>query len=87
MTRFQYTIQDKIGLHARPVGLVAKVVAQFQDARITISCGDQIADAKRIFAMMALQARQGDTITVSIDGKDEQQIANAIRNVFVSENL
>jgi len=87
MTHFQYTIQDKIGLHARPVGLVAKVVAQYQDASITISCGDQTADAKRIFAMMALQARQGDTITVSIDGGDEQMIADAIRNVFVSENL
>jgi phosphocarrier protein len=87
MTRFQYTIQDAIGLHARPVGLVAKVVAQFQNSNITISCGDQTADAKRIFAMMALQARQGDTITVCVDGGDEQQIAEAIRNVFVSENL
>lgn len=87
MIRFQYTIQDKIGLHARPVGLVAKAVAPFQDAKITISCGDQTADAKRIFAMMALQARQGDTITVCVEGGDEQMIADAIRTVFVSENL
>ncbi len=87
MIRFQYTIQDKIGLHARPVGLVAKAIAPFQDATITISCGDQTADAKRIFAMMALQARQGDIITVCVDGGDEQLIADAILNVFVTENL
>jgi len=87
MIRFQYTIQDKIGLHARPVGLVAKTVAPFQNAQITILCGDQAADAKRIFAMMTLQARQGDTLTICVEGGDEQVIADAIRNVFVSENL
>ncbi len=87
MIRFQYTIQDRIGLHARPVGLLAKTVAPFQNAQINISCGDQTADAKRIFAMMALQARHGDTLTICVEGGDEQVIADAIRTVFVSENL
>jgi phosphocarrier protein len=87
MIRFQYTIQDQIGLHARPVGLLAKTVAPYQDAKITISCGEQTADAKRIFAMMALQARQGDTITISVEGGEEQAIADAIRAVFLSEHL
>jgi phosphocarrier protein len=87
MIRFEYTIQDKIGLHARPVGIVAKTVLPYSDASISISCGGQSADAKRIFAVMALQAKQGDVITVNVDGGDEQKIADEIRRVFETEHL
>ena len=29
MTQFSYTIQDELGLHARPAGLLAKEAASF----------------------------------------------------------
>ena len=87
MIRFDYTIQDKIGLHARPIGMIAKAIAPYTDTQVTISSGAQTADAKRIFAMMALQARQGDTISVLIEGGEEALVADAIRQVFVTENL
>ena len=87
MVCFEHTIQDKIGLHARPVGIVAKTIAPFTDSQITISCGGQTADAKRIFALMALQARQGDTIRVCVEGGDETMVADAIRTVFHDEKL
>jgi len=87
MIRFDYTIQDKIGLHARPIGMVAKAIVQFTDSQISVVCGNQTADAKRIFAMMALQARQGDTISVCVEGGDEALVADTIRSVFVTENL
>ena len=87
MVSFEHIIQDKIGLHARPVGIVAKTIAPFTDSQITISCGGQTADAKRIFALMALQAKHGDTITVCVKGGDEAMVADAIRTVFQNENL
>ena len=30
MTQFSYTIQDELGLHARPAGLLAKEAAKFK---------------------------------------------------------
>lgn len=87
MICFDYTIQDKIGLHARPIGMIAKAIAPYADTQVTISSRDQSADAKRIFAMMSLQARQGDTISIQIEGGEESLVADAIRQVFVTENL
>lgn len=87
MVSFEYTIHDEMGLHARPVGLVVKAVKPYKNAAITISHGDKAADAKRMFAIMALQVKQGESITVSVDGEAEQEIADAILAIFKAEKL
>lgn len=38
MTQFSYTIQDELGLHARPAGLLAKEAAKFKST-VTVECG------------------------------------------------
>lgn len=87
MVSFDYTIHDSMGLHARPVGLVVKAVNPYKNAKITISHGDKSADAKRMFAIMALQVKQGETITVSVEGEQEQAIADTILGIFQAEKL
>lgn len=87
MVQFQYTINDPMGLHARPVGLVVRAVAPYKDSRINVICGDKHADAKRMFAVMALQVKQGQTITVTVEGGNEQEIADRIKNIFIAEKL
>lgn len=87
MISFNYTIHNEMGLHARPVGLVVKTIKPYKEATITISHGDKSADARRMFAIMALQVKQGETITVSVEGGAEQEIADAILDIFKSENL
>ena len=87
MVKFDYLINDSMGLHARPVGLVVKAVAPYKDSKITVFYKDKQADAKRMFAVMALQVKQGETITVAVEGGQEQQIADTIKNIFVSEHL
>lgn len=87
MVSFDYLIHDAMGLHARPVGLVVKAVKPYQDARITITHNGKQADAKRMFAVMGLQVKQGETITVTVEGGDEQAIADQIRTIFEAEQL
>ncbi|MCD7844318.1 MAG: HPr family phosphocarrier protein [Oscillospiraceae bacterium] len=87
MVSFDYLIHDEMGLHARPVGLVVKAVKPYKDTVITIAHGDKTADAKRMFAIMALQVKQNETITVTVDGENEQEIADAIRGIFEAEKL
>ncbi len=87
MVSFEYKISDEMGLHARPVGRMVKAVTPHKDAKITVTFGDKTADAKRMFAIMALQVKQNDTITVSVEGEHEQEIADEIKEIFVSENL
>ena len=87
MVSFDYTINDEMGLHARPVGKMVKAVTPYKSAKISISCGERSADAKRMFAIMGMQVKQGETITVKVEDEHEQEIADAILEIFRSDKL
>lgn len=74
MKWFEYTVQDELGIHARPAGMLVKQAATYQCA-IAVVCGEKQADAKKVFRMMALGAKQGQTIRVECDGPDEEAAA------------
>lgn len=53
MKSFTYTIQDELGIHARPAGMLAKAVAGYKSV-VTLDNGTKKADAKRLMAIMRL---------------------------------
>lgn len=81
MTTFQYTITDEVGIHARPAGLLVKE-AKLYDASVTLECNGKSADVKKLMALMALGVKQGDTVTVSVDGTDEAAVAAKLEEFF-----
>ena len=85
MKEIKYTITDPLGIHARPAGLIVKLAAGFKSA-ITLDNGAKKADAKRIMAVMSMGVKQGNEITVTVDGEDEDAAAAAIET-FLKENL
>lgn len=85
MKQFDYTITDALGIHARPAGELVKVAKMFLSA-IKISCNGKTADAKRLIAVMSLGAKQGNTVTVSVEGDDEETAAKEVEN-FLKNNL
>lgn len=85
MKTFQYTITDEVGIHARPAGALAKQVAQY-DSKVTLVKEGKTADAGRLLGIMGLGVKKGDTITVQVDGKDEEQAAGQLETFF-RENL
>ena len=87
MVSFDYTIKDSMGLHARPVGIMVKAAAPYKATKVTVSHNGASADGKRMFAIPGLQVNQGETITISVEGENEQELADAIRNIFIAENL
>lgn len=74
MEKFNYEIADVGGLHARPAGLLVQC-ARGLVSRVTIICHGKQADAKRLFSVMGLGAKQGDTLTVTVEGVSEQRDA------------
>lgn len=78
MKTFNYTITDPLGIHARPAGAIAAEAKKFS-AEITIAKGDKTADGRRLFALMGLSAKAGDTLTVTCVGEDENAAADALR--------
>lgn len=85
MIAFSYTVTDDAGIHARPAGALIKMVRD-SDCDVAIKKDDKTADGKKIFTVMALGVKCGDTVTVEISGKDEQILAEKIQ-AFMQENL
>ena len=85
MKEFTHVIADPMGLHARPAGLLGKAAAAYSSA-ITITAPSGKADAKRIMAIMRLAAKQGNELTITCDGADEEAAAAGLQ-AFLKENL
>ena len=85
MKEFTYTITDPQGIHARPAGQLIQEANRFTSA-ITLDKDGKTADAKRIFAVMSLGAKQGETLKVTVEGADEEAAAAAIE-AFLKENM
>ncbi len=74
MKEVSYTIQDPNGIHARPAGMLVKLLKEYQSS-VTVFKGDKNVDMKKLLALMGMGIKQGDTITVKVDGADEEQCA------------
>lgn len=85
MKEFKYTITDSQGIHARPAGLLVKEAAKFA-SDIKIEKAGKVADAKRIFGVMGLAAKQGEEVVIRVEGADEVEAAAAMETFF-KENL
>ena len=85
MKTFTYTIQDEVGIHAIPAGLLAKKAKEFQSA-ITLEKDGKSVNLTKLMAVMGMGVKHGDTVTVSIDGTDEET-AFAELQTFFQQNL
>ncbi len=85
MKTFDYTITDELGIHARPAGELVKVSKAF-NSKIEFACNGKTADAKRLISVMGLGAKQNHTVTVSVEGDDEEEACEAVEKFF-KENL
>ena len=85
MKKFTYTIKDEIGIHARPAGLLAKKAKEFESA-VMLSKDGKTVNAAKLIAVMGLGVKCGDTITVTVEGADEERAAAEMESFF-SENL
>ena len=85
MKEFEFVVTDPQGIHARPAGLLVKEAKKFE-SNISVFKGARKGDLKKIFTIMALGEKQGETIKVQVEGADEEQAASAVE-AFLKENF
>lgn len=81
MKSFDYTITDEVGIHARPAGLLVKEVKKY-DTVIKVTKDGKSVEAKKLMALMGLGVKKGDTVTVSVEGNDEEAVAAKMEEFF-----
>lgn len=81
MKQFSYTVKDPVGIHARPAGLLVKEAKKFESA-ITIAKDDKSVSATKLMALMGMNIKCGDTVTVTADGADEDSAVAALEEFF-----
>ena len=81
MKEFTYKICDDLGIHARPAGLLVKCASRFS-SEVNIFNGEKCADMKKLFALMSLGVKKGDTVRVTVSGSDEDEATVEIEGFF-----
>jgi phosphocarrier protein len=85
MKEFSYTINDLLGIHARPAGLLVKAMQQYASV-VTVTRGADSCDGKKLLALMRFRVKHGETITVKAEGPDEDAVIETAK-VFLSAHL
>ena len=81
----KFTIQNKLGLHARPAALFVQLANRFK-CEVEVIKGHERVNGKSIMGIMTLAAGAGAAITVRTAGEDAfealQEIAQLIQGNF-----
>ncbi|RSX55142.1 phosphotransferase [Bifidobacterium dolichotidis] len=80
------TINDPVGIHARPAAQFATAVAG-SGCTVTIAKGDGAAvAANSILSIMGLGVKNGDSVTITVDGDNAEEVADNLVNTLVAAN-
>jgi phosphocarrier protein len=81
----RYVIKDELGIHARPAGLLVKMLSEFS-SMIRVGTPAKMVDGKRLFSIMGLGLKQGDEMILTFNGLDENEAASKAE-AFLHINL
>ena len=81
MKTFEYTIKDELGIHARPAGLLVKESKKYE-SECTITKDGKTKKLTQLMMLMSLGVKQGETVTVTAEGADEDTAIEGLKAFF-----
>jgi phosphocarrier protein len=76
-----FKINYDLGLHARIAAKFVEITNKYT-ASIHIRSGESLIDGKSIMGILSLGIKQGDSITVEVDGVDEEGLIADLEGLF-----
>lgn len=86
MKEFTYIIEDEIGIHARPAGILVKLIKTFSSTVTLEKEGKPPVSGTALMKIMGLGVKCGDTVKFTIEGEDEEEAFQQIAE-FMDANL
>lgn len=77
----EFTISNKLGLHARPAAMFVKTASKYK-SKIEVKKDDMVVDGKSIMGLMMLAAESGSMLMLTVNGDDEQEAMDSIARLF-----
>ncbi|TDC93278.1 HPr family phosphocarrier protein [Actinomadura sp. 7K507] len=75
-------IESRVGLHARPAALFVQTAAQASmDVTVAKRGGDPV-NAKSILAVLGLDARHGEEVTLSAEGAGADELLDSLEKLL-----
>lgn len=84
MIRKSMKVEISNGLEARPVAVLVQVASQYESA-VYVELDKKRVNAKSIMGMMTLGLNEGDNVTISTEGTDEEAAMQGIEK-YLSGN-
>ena len=81
MKTFEYTIKDELGIHAKPAGLLVKEAKKYE-SECTITKDGKTKKLTQLMMLMSLGVKQGETVTVTAEGADEDTAIEGLKAFF-----
>ena len=81
MKTFEYTIKDELGIRARPAGLLVKEAKKYE-SECTITKDGKTKKLTQLMMLMSLGVKQGETVTVTAEGADEDAAIAGLKEFF-----
>ena len=86
MKQFEYTVKNEEGLHARPAGILAKEAKKYESVITVTNEKGKSADVTKLIRVMSLGVKNGQNVTVTVEGPDEETAFEEVK-VFFEENF
>jgi len=83
MVSKEITVQNQVGLHARPATFFIQKANEFKSL-ITIAKDERKVNAKSLLGVLSLGITKGTSVTVSAEGSDEQEAVDALEALVMS---
>ena len=84
MKQFRCTVENPIGIHARPAALIAQLCVGLKST-VSITCNGKHANASDVLQILALGAKKGDVLEVTVEGRNEEEDAESVRKIVCTD--
>ncbi len=81
MVTREFTIKNRLGIHARPAAKLAKTANRFESTIRVTKDGLEV-NGKSIMGIMMLAAAQGNVIEIEAEGPDETEAIEALGDLI-----
>ncbi|WP_130808162.1 HPr family phosphocarrier protein [Senegalia massiliensis] len=84
MKNLEIELTNETGLHARPASLFIREASKYTSDIVVVKDGTEY-NGKSIMGILSMGATKGDKLNIKIDGSDEAEAYEGLKNLFENE--